>query len=126
MRVDFDLNPRVSKSKIALLDKYLQSCLVSSLSIKTLEEKSSAHHFLASHDQRKVSAIKESNSFLCLRLLSSSADINLNPGPATSSATSFDGSEVSTYHPCQTGHKCVTWEDRAACCEEGYRVLVPC
>ena len=90
----------------------------SSLSIKTLTETPSVHHFLSC--QRKLPVTKESNSYLCLLLLVTSADINPNLGTSTSPTTSCDSSEASTYYPCGTCHRHVTWEDRAVCCEDCY------
>ena len=90
----------------------------SSLSIKTLTETPSVHFFLSC--QRKVPVTKERNSYLCLLLLVTSADINPNPGPSTSPTTSCDSSEASTYYPCGTCHRHVIWEDRAVCCEDCY------
>ena len=88
------------------------------LVLQTLTSKISAHVFLLS--QKNVPTIKKSNSYLCLLLLSVSADINPNPGPSTSVSSVSEDSENSTYYPCGTCHRHVTWEDRAVCCEECY------
>ena len=97
-----------------------QLSAINSLALKTLTSKTSGHLFLSS--QRKVPAIKMSNSYLCLLLLVTSADINPNPGPqaSTSSIDSTDSMGNSTYYPCGTCNRHVTWEDKAVCCEDCY------
>ena len=72
---------------------------------------------------KKYQFLNISKSYLCLILLSTSGDINPNPGPsiASSSSTGNDSSlETSTYYPCGACMRQVTWEDKAICCEQCY------
>ena len=66
-----------------------------------------------SHDRR-------CNSFLCILLLTLSADINPNPGPESSQSENSCGSSTleETYFPCGACAREVTWDHRAVQCDE--------